>query len=215
MTKIIKDLNTFSEELRINEEFNLGNLLSGALDFAGEGLRRTIKEKIAASIMEIIGVEENSLLSGLVQEVVEEIPVKDYPSILTGDKANVEYLAPHIVVAMEKFIERKGFDPIAEKIGIDPRGWLYKTIINGVQSPEGREKLKLMLIDAFGGKNAKGSVARDAISSLLPGQKEQLSDSVKKEIASVYGKSVKPEEKIEKGLGDYASAFLGSLFGNK
>ena len=184
MTKIIKDLNTFSEELRINEEFNLGNLLSGALDFAGEGLRRTIKEKIAASIMEIVGVEENSLLSGLVQEVVEEIPVKDYPSILAGDKANVEYLAPHIVVAIEKFIERKGFDPIAEKIGIDPRGWLYKTIINGVQSPEGREKLKLMLIDAFGGKNAKGSVARDAISSLLPGQKEQLSDSVKKQIVS-------------------------------
>jgi hypothetical protein len=215
MTRIIKDLNTFSEETSLNEDFSWGNLLSGALDFAGEGVRKTIKEKIAASIMETFGIMENSLLSAFVQEIVEKIPVKDYPGIIMGEKANVDYLAPIMVEAMDEFIERKGFDALAEQLGIEPNGWLYRIIVNGIQSPSGKEKLKQMFVEAFGGKDATGSVARDAISSLPVKDKKLISDNVKKKLSSYYGKSVEMEPDKSKGFGDYVSDFWHSLIGDK
>ena len=96
---------------------------------------------------------------------------------------------------MQEFIERKGFDPIAEKLGIEPKGWLYGIIINGFQSPEGKARLEKMLIDAFGGENAKGSVFRDAISELPKTEKDKISGEVEKKLTTIYGKQ--PGQQME------------------
>jgi hypothetical protein len=214
MSRIIKDLNSFSHESELNEEFNWGNALSSVMGIAGTGFQKTIKEKIAAVILEKIGILEDTILSQIVQEVVDQIPFKDYPAILTGEKANVEYLAPKMTQAITEFFERRGLDPIAQQIGIDPKGWLYSTIRNGLQSPQGKEKLKSFFIEAFGGKDAKGSVARDAFSDLPKADKDKISDEVEKKLSTMYGKPIdtetaKPEES------NYFSDFLKSFSGTK
>jgi hypothetical protein len=216
MTRIIKDLGSFTESEKINEDFSWGNLISGALDLGGEGLRKTIKEKIAASIMEKFGILDDSIFSGLIQEVVDAIPVKDYPGIIMGEKANVDYLAPFMVQAIGEFVERKGLDTFAESLGLDPRGWLYSTIANSLQTERGKETLKNLFVEAFGGKGAQGSVARDAISGLPQRDKVKISDSVKKKLSTLYGKPVDMEpKKDDKGVGDYISDFWHSLLGDK
>ena len=211
MSKIIKDFDSFSSE-NTNESFGLDDFFSGILGFAGEGLRRTIKQKVAASLMEKLGVEENSALSVLIQEVVEKIPVKDYPALFTGEKANVEYLAPKMSEAIQDFFERKGIDTLAQQIGIKPGGWLFSTLREGLQSEKGRMIIENMLVSAFGGENAKGSIARDAIADLDPRSKSELSDAIKSKASQFYGKSTPKED--EKGVGDYLSTFWHSLMGD-
>jgi len=215
MSRIIKDFNTFKED-QINEGFSLsdiGGFFSGVLGFAGEGLRKTIKQKVAASLMERLGVEENSVFSTLIQEVVDQIPVKDYPKLFTGEKANVEYLAPMMSKAIQELIQRKGIDGIAQQLGLKTDGWLFSIIREGIQSESGRENIENMLISAFGGKNAKGSVARDVISTLDPEDKDKLANVVKKKADKFYGKS--SADKAESGSNDYVSSFLNMLKGNK
>lgn len=215
MSKIIKDFNSFSAE-NTNEAFewsDLGNMFSGIVGFAGEGLRKTIKQKVAASLMERLGIEENSTLSVLVQEVVDQIPVKDYPALFTGEKANVEYLAPLMSKTLQEFIQRKGIDTLAQQLGIKTNGWLYSTLREGLQSENGRKIMEDMLISAFGGKGADGSIARDAISDLDPRSKDQLSDAIKSKASQFYGKTEPREE--SKGASDYLSTFMSALTGNK
>lgn len=215
MSKIIKDFDSFSAE-NTNEAFewsDLGNMFSGIVGFAGEGLRKTIKQKVAASLMERLGIEENSTLSVLIQEVVDQIPVKDYPALFTGEKANVEYLAPLMSKTLQEFIQRKGIDTLAQQLGITTNGWLYSTLREGLQSENGRKIMEDMLISAFGGKGAKGSIARDAISDLDPRSKGELADVIKNKASQFYGKSEPKKE--EKGISDYLSTFMSSLTGNK
>lgn len=218
MSRIIKDLDSFSKEIELNEEFSWGNLLSGVLNLAGTGFQKTIKEKIAAVVLEKIGILPDTILSQIVQEVVDAIPIKDYPDILTGEKANVEYLAPFMVQAITEFFERRGLDPLAKQIGIDPNGWIYSTIRNGLQSPQGREKLKSFFIEAFGGKNAEGSVARDAFSSLTKQEKDKLSSGAKQKIYQMSGRSLEKEPAqsgSDKGESNYISSFIKSITGEK
>lgn len=219
MSKIIKDFDSFSKE-QVNEEFSLkglGDFFSGITTFASEGLRKSIKQKIVASLMEKFGVEENSLFSGILQEVVDQIPIKDYPAIFTGEKANVEYLAPRMSEAIQELIQRKGLDGIAQQIGLKTDGLLYSTIREGIQSSiktgKAKKVIEDMLIAVFGGENAKGSVARDAISSLDPRDKSQLTDAVKKNADKFYGKT--DSKQSEEGFGDYISSFWNVLTGNK
>lgn len=209
MSRIIKDLNTFSKESRLNEDFSLGSVFSDVLDFGGEGLRKTVKEKAAAFILEKIGISEDSVLSGLVQQLVDAIPFADYPQIISGEKANVDYLAPKLVQALDEFIQKKGFDQIAEKLGIENKGMLYNIIINGIQSPEGKERLKSILVQAFGGKDAKGSVFKDAISGLPKSDKDKISDGVKKKLSVMYGKKYKEDEKLQANnpISDFFKSF--------
>ena len=215
MSRIIKDFNSFNRD-NVNEEFkwsDLGNIFGGVFGFAQEGLKKTIKQKITASLLEKLGVEENSLFSTIIQEAVDQIPVKDYPEILTGEKANVEYLAPKMSLAIQELIQRKGIDGIAQQLGLKTDGWLFSTIREGLQSEKGRQNIENILIAAFGGSDAKGSVARDAIASLNPKEKDELADAIKKKADKFYGKS--NGEKEEEGFGDYISSLWNVLTGNK
>jgi hypothetical protein len=218
MSRIIKDFDSFSEE-ETNEAFQFSDLsgfFNGLLGFAGEGLRKTIKQKLAAKLMEQLGVEENSNMSVIVQEVIDQIPINDYPKLLTGEKANVEYLAPMMAKALQEFIQRKGLDTLATQMGIKPNGWLYSTLREGLQSEKGKAIIEHALIDAFGGKDAKGSVGMDALASLNPSDKAQLSNIAKNKAAQFYGKSSStPQSSNNKGAMDYLSTFWNSLSGKK
>lgn len=218
MSRIIKDFDSFNEA-PVNEEFSwkgVGDFFSGVLGFAGEGLRKTIKQKVAATLMEQLGVEENSNASAIVQEIVDQIPLQDYPDLLTGEKANVEYLAPMMAKSISEFVARKGMDPLAQSMGLKTDGWLYSTIREGLQSDKGRLIIQNALVEAFGGKSAKGSVARDAISNLDPRSKEELSDTVKGKIDQIYGKSGSTQSQSSgKSFGDYISTFWNALSGTQ
>ncbi len=217
MSRIIKDFDSFSDN-SVNEEFSwdgVGNFFTGLFGFAGEGLRKTIKQKVAAKLMEQLGVKENSNMSAIVQEVVDQIPVSDYPKLLTGENANVEYLAPILAKSLQEFIQRKGFDSLAVQMGIEPNGWLYSTLREGLQSERGRMIIENALIEAFGGPSAKGSVGRDAISALDSSDKEELVNAARNKASQIYGKpNTVSQSKEGKGAMDYLSTFWNSLTGN-
>jgi hypothetical protein len=216
MSRIIKNFDSFSDE-ETNESFqfsDLGGFFDGLLGFAGEGLRKTIKQKVAAKLMEQIGVEENSNMSVIVQEVVDQIPIEDYPELLTGEKANVDYLAPLMAKALQEFIQRKGLDSLATQMGIKPTGWLYSTLREGLQSEKGKAIIENALIEAFGGPGAKGSVGRDALASLSDTDKNQLSSIARDKASQFYGNtSSASQSNRDKGAMDYLSTFWNSLTG--
>ena len=216
MSRIIKNFDSFSDE-ETNESFqfsDLGGFFDGLLGFAGEGLRKTIKQKVAAKLMEQIGVEENSNMSVIVQEVVDQIPIEDYPELLTGEKANVDYLAPLMAKALQEFIQRKGLDSLATQMGIKPTGWLYSTLREGLQSEKGKAIIENALIEAFGGPGAKGSVGRDALASLSDTDKNQLSSIARDKASQFYGNpSSASQSNSDKGAMDYLSTFWNSLTG--
>lgn len=218
MSRIIKNFDSFSDE-ETNESFqfsDLGGFFDGLLGFAGEGLRKTIKQKVAAKLMEQIGVEENSNMSVIVQEVVDQIPIEDYPELLTGEKANVDYLAPLMAKALQEFIQRKGLDSLATQMGIKPTGWLYSTLREGLQSEKGKAIIENALIEAFGGPGAKGSVGRDALASLSDTDKNQLSSIAMDKASQFYGNtSSASQSDRDKGAMDYLSTFWNSLTGKK
>ncbi|NCX05916.1 MAG: hypothetical protein EBW68_09085 [Actinobacteria bacterium] len=218
MSRIIKNFDSFSDE-ETNESFqfsDLGGFFDGLLGFAGEGLRKTIKQKVAAKLMEQIGVEENSNMSVIVQEVVDQIPIEDYPELLTGEKANVDYLAPLMAKALQEFIQRKGLDSLATQMGIKPTGWLYSTLREGLQSEKGKAIIENALIEAFGGPGAKGSVGRDALASLSDTDKNQLSSIARDKASQFYGNtSSASQSDRDKGAMDYLSTFWNSLTGKK
>jgi|TARA_R110000868_G_scaffold15235_2_gene69582 hypothetical protein len=218
MSRIIKNFDSFSDE-ETNESFqfsDLGGFFDGLLGFAGEGLRKTIKQKVAAKLMEQIGVEENSNMSVIVQEVVDQIPIEDYPELLTGEKANVDYLAPLMAKALQEFIQRKGLDSLATQMGIKPTGWLYSTLREGLQSEKGKAIIENALIEAFGGPGAKGSVGRDALASLSDTDKNQLSSIARDKASQFYGNtSSASQSDRDRGAMDYLSTFWNSLTGKK
>jgi len=128
----IKPLSSFEP---VNEDFSISSLFSGfggaiesGLNFLGAGFVNTIKQKFAAFLMEKLGVVEDSPLSKIVQEVVEEIELKDYMGLISGENANVEFFVPKFASAIVDFLQRVGFDGIAESIGIETNGYLYNTL---------------------------------------------------------------------------------------
>jgi hypothetical protein len=219
MSRIIKNFDSFSHE-EVNENFDwnqLGGIFSGLVKFAGDDIATTIKQKITAKLMEQFGIEENSVLSALVQEAIGEIPLSDYPKLLTGENANVEYLAPLMAEAVQRLIQRKGLDGIAKQIGFNvdpPNNRIYSVVRNGLQGEIGKEKLTNLIINILGGDSAKGSVGADALNALDPRDKKQLSDAMKNKAAQFYGKtSTVSQSKTGNSPTDYISTFFNSLSG--
>jgi len=215
MSRIIKDFDSFSDN-NVNESWeDFGNFFTNIFGFAGEGLRKTIKQKVAAKLMEQIGVKENSNMSAIVQEVIDQIPISDYPKLLSGENANVEYLAPVLAKSLQEFIQRKGLDSLAEQMGIEPTGWLYSTLREGLQSERGRAIIENALVEAFGGPNAKGSLGMEAISDLDSRDKQELVNAARNKAAQIHGKpNTVAQQGQNKGMGDYLSSFWHSLVGD-
>jgi hypothetical protein len=134
MLKKVKDFDSFHTnqkefEAEINEDFNLGSMFSSVGNFFAGGLAPMVKRKLTEFLMAKIGILPDTLASYIVQNVVKLIPVKDYPGIFTGSKLNAAYLTPLFAEATAQMIADKGVDgvlaPVAEKLGLDPKGWLF------------------------------------------------------------------------------------------
>jgi len=186
MTKIVK-LNEFEE---VNENLTMGEILFGkVLPFLGEGFIKTLKQKIAAILMEKIGILENSKFSIIIQELVDSIPAKDLPGLITGEKANAEYLAPKLAQACQEYIQRKGLDSLFEPFGIDPNGWLASTVREGIQSEIGQERLEAFFISALGGER----LLTGALAKLDPEDRKAVDSALVQQAAKSYPTQIKKE----------------------
>lgn len=184
MTKIVK-LNEFEE---VNENLTMGEILFGkVLPFLGEGFIKTLKQKIAAILMEKIGILEDSKFSIIIQELVDSIPAKDLPGLITGEKANAEYLAPKLAQACQEYIQRKGLDSLFEPFGINPNGWLASTIREGIQSEIGQERLEAFFISALGGER----LLTGALAKLDPEDRKAVDSALVQQAAKSYPTQIK------------------------
>jgi hypothetical protein len=207
MTKIVK----LDEFEHINEELSMSELLFGkVLPFMGEGFIKTLKQKIAAILMEKIGILEDSKFSIIIQELVDSIPVKDVPGLITGEKANAEYLAPKLAQACQEYIQRKGLDSLFEPFGVDPNGWLASTIREGLQSELGQEKLEAFFISALGGER----LLTGALAKLDPEDKRAVDSALVQQAAKMYPSEVKKGSNPNNaGGGDGMMGTLSAIWG--
>lgn len=192
MSRAVKNFDSFSEENRINEMWGIDDIkgmLGKVIPTLGEGFTKTLKQKLAATLMKKFGILEKSDLSAVVQEIVDAVPVADIPDIISGNKTDSNYWAPIVAQAIQEFIQRKGLDPLFEKIGIDPNGWIASTIRESMQTQLGKDKLKNMILFAFNGAVGVGkdavSLGSSTLDSLDPEHKDQLTSAFSKAAGQV------------------------------
>jgi hypothetical protein len=201
------------KDYKINEEFNWSGVLSSVFPMLGGAFQDTIKTKITAALMEKIGLAEGSLLSAFVQEFVAEIPVGDYPSILSGDNMNGDYWAPKLSDFARRFVERKGIDTIAEKMGIKPNGLASAYFRNLLLSKEGQDKLTSMFAQILGSSH----IGKEALSNLSSSDKTKLSDVLSQRMGQTYGNtgnssstSTSSSNSNDKGVWGFLKTFMGA-----
>jgi len=206
MTKIVK----LDEFQIVNEDLSMGELLFGkVLPFMGEGFIKTLKQKIAAILMEKIGILEDSKFSIIIQELVDSIPVKDIPGLMTGEKANAEYLAPKLAQAVQEYIQRKGLDSLFEPFGIDPNGWMASTIREGLQSEIGQDRIEAFFISALGGEK----ILSGALSKLDPSDKRAVDSALVQQAAKTYPTKRESSVSSDKGSGNGMMDTLSAIWG--
>jgi len=115
-----------SEVSKIDEGF-ADSLLTG-LKMLGNGFGNAIKQKVASWILERFGIRELSPLSKLIQEIFEAIDIDEYYGIVSGKHNNWDFFIPKISEGLVEFLQVSGFDEIAESVGIEADGFLYKTL---------------------------------------------------------------------------------------
>jgi hypothetical protein len=190
MTKL-DTFETFSYNREaIDEDFNVLDLLGKAFSTLGEGVIKTIKQKFLAYILEKFGIKEESIMSTMLQQAFDSIPLADWPSIISGDDINLEYFAPVLAASIQGTIERKGFDGIATSIGIEPRGLIYTTLVNSLVGELGKKKIEKAIMVAFS-DISKGAKIMD---KLPPEDKDAVSSAVKDQISKTSGANVKSDQ---------------------
>lgn len=186
----------------------LGNLVSSA----GTGISDVIKGKAVAYLMEFFGIGENSILSKLVQNFVEQIPVMDLFSILFQGKANSAYLAPKAADATIEFLTEKGLDGIATDLKIETDGWIYRTISEMLSNEARRKDFRQMLEDfylaAFNGFSPIGT--EDFTDSLTPTEQRKFATGLE----GMAKKSGSDLDVPAKETSNVINSFLSGLLGN-
>lgn len=209
----------FEEFSSVNEEFSfdsLKNFLGGLLPSLGSGFTKTLKQKLAAVILEKFGIEENSELSIIVQEFVDQIPPTDIPGIISGEKATPEYFAPRMAGFVQEYVQRKGLDTIATKLGIKPTGWIYSTLRETLQEQIGKERLTKFFLQLFGSETA--GIGKEALMGLDPKSKEMFSSALYQRAGQGYSKpsGIKQQQTGSKSSwGGFEDFFSGLLQGAK
>lgn len=197
------------DEYKVNEDFDIGSILSSVFPILGGAFADTIKGKITAALLEKIGLVEGSLLSTFFQEFVIEIPVGDYPRILSGD-SDANYWAPKLSDFARRFIERKGIDTIAEKMGIKPTGLAFTYFRNIFLSKEGQDKLTAFFASVIGASDIGG----EALKNLNPSEKSKLADIISKRMekqGSVSSSQTQNRSSDGTNAWDVIQSFLGGL----
>lgn len=179
------------------------NLFGKGLDAISD----VVKAKVTATLLEKLGIKEGSIFSKLVQNFVETIPVGDYYSLLFQGKASAAYLAPKAAQATMEFLQEKGLDGIAQALGIDEKGLIYRSISemisNETSKGEFMKTLEEFYLGIFGGFEAVSP--EEFKKGLTSSEKEKVSSSLL-QAAKNSGAEVKDDAKS--GLFD---AFFGNM----
>jgi hypothetical protein len=204
-------LKSFSEFEK--KKLNEADLFSwdSAKSLFGKGLDSisdVAKGKVTAILLEKLGIKEGSIFSKLVQNFVETIPVSDYFSLLFKGKASASYLAPKAAQATVEFLQEKGLDGIAQALGIDEKGLIYRSvsemISNETSKGDFKKTLEEFYLGIFGGFE---SISPEELKKdLTPTEKEKISTDLLK-AAKDSGADVNDTDS-KTGLFD---AFFGNL----
>lgn len=184
----IKKFNEFknsSSNTTLNEE-GVMDYITGAISGLVDPLSDVLKGKVTAYLLSNLGITEQSIFSKLVQNFVEQIPVGDYFTILFQGKTNAGYLAPKAADATMEFLTEMGLDGIAEKLGVDKDGWIYRTIAemfsNEIRRKNFREQLENFYLEAFNGFQPTNQ--EDFMKSLSGSEKQNIERALRADIAS-------------------------------
>jgi hypothetical protein len=204
-------LKSFSEFEK--KKLNEADLFSwdSAKNLFGKGLDAisdVVKAKVTAQLLEKLGIKEGSIFSKLVENFVETIPVGDYYSLLFKGKASASYLAPKAAQATVEFLQEKGLDGIAQALGIDEKGLIYRSISemisNETSKGEFKKTLEEFYLGIFGGFE---SISPEELKkSLTSSEKEKISSNLV-QAAKSSGADVDDAESKD-GL---LNAFFGNL----
>ena len=144
----------------INKPVNEEDLFSWdtVTSLFGKGLDAVsdvIKAKVIATLLSKLGIKEGSIFEKLVENFVETIPVGDYYSLVFKGKASAPYLAPKAAQATMEFLQEKGLDGMAQALGIDEKGLIYRTvsemISNETTKGDFSKTLEQFYLEIFGG----------------------------------------------------------------
>jgi len=186
---------------------NIGALLGKGFD----SITDVIKGKISAYLLSYLGIMETSIFSKLVQNFVEQIPLGDFVPIIFGAKADPIYLAPKAADATMEFLVEKGLDGIAENLGIDPTGYIFRTISemfsNETKKKEFREKLEAFYLDVFSG--FEPSTGDDFIKSLKGGEKSKIARTLRQEMEKNGKKLSSKQAEPENLLTNFMNQLIG------
>ena len=210
MANNIKSFEDFKSE-SVNENW-FSDSLSGLLGYAGNAFSDVLKGKASAYLLSFFGIGEQSIFSKLVQNFVEQIPVADLTKIIFAGKANSAYLAPKMADASIEFLTEKGLDGIAQDLGIEQDGWIYRTIsemlTNQVRREDFRNSLEEFYLQAFNGFEG-ASDKEDFMRSLSSTEERTLRSGIDR-VVGAKGEDVD----VDRSSGDFVSDFLSSLSGN-
>lgn len=183
----IKSFENFSSQN--NDEVNEGlwdditGVFSKIMPSLGQGFITTVKQKITAAAIQKVGVKEDSVFSGIIQEVIAAIPLSDFPGIITGSKVNTDYLAPILAQATQNVIQRKGLETLLAPFGAEPNGWLVATARNSIQGEIGRENLEKMWRNILGAEPfGEGGLA----SQFTDQEKQKFTNAITQQAAKSY-----------------------------
>jgi hypothetical protein len=177
----------------------------------GKGLdavSNVVKGKVIAVLLSKLGIKEGSIFEKLVENFVETIPVGDYYSLVFKGKASAPYLAPKAAQATMEFLQEKGLDGIAQALGIDEKGLIYRTvsemISNETTKGDFSKKLEQFYLEIFGG--IEPTSVEQFKKDLSSQEKTQIMTSLE-QTAKSQGSDLKDPD-AKQGMFD---AFFGNL----
>jgi hypothetical protein len=144
----------------INKPVNEADLFSWdtVTSLFGKGLdavSNVVKGKVVAVLLSKLGIKEGSIFEKLVENFVETIPVGDYYSLVFKGKASAPYLAPKAAQATMEFLQEKGLDGMAQALGIDEKGLIYRTVSEMITNETTKgtfsKTLEQFYLEIFGG----------------------------------------------------------------
>ena len=197
----------------INKPVNEADLFSWdtVTSLFGKGLdavSNVVKGKVVAVLLSKLGIKEGSIFEKLVENFVETIPVGDYYSLVFKGKASAPYLAPKAAQATMEFLQEKGLDGIAQALGIDEKGLIFRTVSEMISNETTKgtftKSLEQFYLEIFGG--IEPTSIEQFKKDLSSQEKTQIMTSLEQNAKSQGSDLKDPDAK--QGLFD---AFFGNL----
>ena len=197
----------------INKPVNEADLFSWdtVTSLFGKGLDAVsdvVKGKVTAVLLSKLGIKEGTIFEKLVENFVETIPVKDYYSLVFKGKASAPYLAPKAAQATMEFLQEKGLDGIAQALGIDEKGLIYRTVSEMISKETTKgdfsKTLEQFYLEIFGG--IEPTSVEQFKKDLSSQEKNQIMTSLE-QTAKSQGADLKDPD-AKQGIFD---AFFGNL----